>query len=43
MQKAYKEKDAEYYTLYEDIAAELPQYRDRLDLRTKRVFSKIST
>lgn len=29
MQKAYKEKDAEYYTLYEDIAAELPQYREQ--------------
>ncbi|MBQ2675711.1 MAG: hypothetical protein IJG07_13730 [Prevotella sp.] len=35
MQKAYKEKDAEYYTLYEDIAAELPQYREQF--RGKRI------
>ena len=35
MQKAYREKDAEYYTLYEDIAAELPQYREQL--RGKRI------
>lgn len=35
MQKAYKEKDAEYYTLCEDIAAELPQYREQL--RGKRI------
>lgn len=35
MQKAYREKDAEYYTLYEDIAAELPNYREQL--RGKRI------
>ena len=35
MQKAYREKDADYYTLYEDIAAELPQYREQL--RGKRI------
>ncbi|MCH5302307.1 MAG: hypothetical protein J1E77_05650 [Prevotella sp.] len=35
MQKAYKEKDAEYYTLYEDIAAELPNYKELL--RGKRI------
>lgn len=35
MQKAYREKDAEFYTLYEDIAAELPQYCEQL--RGKRI------
>lgn len=30
MQKAYKEKDAEYYTLYEDIAKEIPLYKNQL-------------
>ena len=35
MQKAYREKDAEFYTLYEDIAAELPKYKDQM--RGKRI------
>ena len=35
MQKAYREKDAEFYTLYEDIAAELPKYKEQL--RGKRI------
>lgn len=30
LQKAYKEKDSEYYTLYEDIANEIPLYKDQL-------------
>lgn len=35
LQKAHEEKDAEYYTLYEDIASEIPRYREQL--RGKRI------